>query len=57
MTNFERIKAMNVKQFVDWLTKRLDCEGCPMLDRCTDSDLISLPCDEVIEKWLESEVK
>ena len=57
MTHFERIKAMNAKQFADWLTKRLDCEGCPMFNRCRDSDLELLPCDEVVEKWLESEAE
>lgn len=55
MTNFERIKAMNVEEIATMMYKLSDCElrdckNCP-LESCQQCGNI----DE-IQKWLESEV-
>lgn len=61
MTNFEKIKNMNAKEFARLMGNVLsDCEICPICDFCEDTRSNSnrfLYCKDVCERWLKSEVE
>ena len=60
MTNFEKIKAMNIEEMakkilgvIDW-----DCQECPMFDKCDNGEYHftdCFGCKDLIKIWLESE--
>lgn len=56
MSEFERIKAMNIEKMAEFLCDNFDCDVCPEYDAnyCTikSSQLRSM----AMEKYLESEV-
>ena len=51
MTNFEKIKAMTIKEFAEFLEKHTLCDDETL---CTGH--CHLGCAESHKKWLESEV-
>lgn len=63
MTNFEKIKAMDIEKManmINYITN--DCEFCPAMEICNiysdDGKYVSISCcKKEIKKWLESEVK
>ena len=59
MTNFERIKAMNVPEMVRFLLKsfHIDCFDCPFSAKCVDTPLALRMCTLACGQWLESEVE
>ena len=56
-TNYERIKAMSVKEMAEWLKQYISCEKCPQSDFCTDNFTTVDECNEVFENWLENETE
>lgn len=70
MTNFEKIKAMNIEEMANAMSKEIICGCCPLYYECKYTDLAAEygikiengyekneNCKEKIQKWLESEVK
>lgn len=55
MTNFERIKAMDIKELCEFLLDEIcdDCSNCTIANFKYEEQ----PCMDVIQKWLEREVK
>ena len=61
MTNFERVKEMNVEEMAEFLTKEYDgiCSCCIIEDReKREMKCYSVPgmCTQGVRRWLESEV-
>lgn len=56
MTNFEKIKNMNVNEMADILDKGFNCYGCPIREFC-DKNKKNTTCKTVLKKWLKSEVQ
>lgn len=56
MTNFEKIKAMSVKEMASFLSEELNlvCDSCPVINTCTTNDN---GCRANLQRWLESEVE
>lgn len=58
MTNFEKIKNMNIDQLADKLNESFACDRCPIEEFCNENN--SEPnssCTTIWEKWLKSEVQ
>ena len=58
MTNFEKIKNMNVDQMSNKLDELFACDRCPIVGFCDKNN--STPgssCTYIWKKWLESEVE
>lgn len=60
MTNYERIKNMSVEKMAkmifdatDIRKDEADCDYCPVHEFCETK----LTCEEVIRRWLNSEVE
>lgn len=55
MNNFEKIKAMDIDEFAQWVSSITDCSFCPMRHptdvKCYEG------CPDGIKQWLESEVR
>ena len=57
-TNFERIKAMTVEEFIEWCRRKFDCFCCPAWDKCDAQDKLEKDCcQEALRNYLESEVQ
>lgn len=54
MTNFERIKEMNVEKLAEELAKDSACEFCIRRDEYSCDEIV---CKQGIIQWLESEWK
>lgn len=50
MTNFEKLKNMNIEDFTVWLSNLVDCSNC------TIRGCVGLCCDAWL-KWLKSEAE
>ena len=59
MTNFERIKKMNVEEFAAYILSLTDlcCEECPARDLCGNSTINGMGCNGAVKQWLESEAE
>lgn len=58
MTNFEKIKNMNIDQLADALNESFACDHCPIREFCDENDSSpTATCIGVWRKWLKSEVK
>ena len=65
MTQFERIKNMSARKFVDFLNKHTTPDICTFCseehcdaDKCLGSDKdYERACKKIIVKWLKSEVE
>lgn len=53
MTNFEKIKSMSKEQMTHFVLDALNNDVC---DYCENCDAPCLENEEIIRKWLESEV-
>lgn len=53
MTNFERIKNMDIEQMAKYFDGIFDCRFCP-IDICDSNGNL---CTTRIKHWLESEVE
>ena len=59
-TNYERIKAMSVKEMARFLSNKMDCCVCLAheLHKCkADVGVEQTECIEYQKQWLESEAK
>lgn len=57
-TNFERIKAMTVEEFIDWCRYKFDCTCCPAWVECGAEDVSEIEyCKLALRNYLESEVQ
>ena len=59
MTNFEKIKSMNKEQMTDFIFHALYDDICDYCENCgnpCNEDEDCLENEEIIKKWLESEV-
>lgn len=56
MTNFEKIKNMNVDEMAEKLNESFACDRCPLGEFC-DKDMSISSCSDIWKKWLESEVE
>lgn len=58
MTNFQKIKNMNIDQLADKLNESFVCYCCPIKEFCDEYDSIpDLDCIDICRIWLKSEVK
>ncbi len=60
MTNFERIKAMDIEKLAEALDDWCHCAGCPAYDICnglfpTEKFPKCVVCADYLKIWLESE--
>lgn len=55
MTNFEKIKGMDVKQLANFFASHTKCNNCFLYAKCCEFSYDG--CREVFRKWLESEVE
>jgi hypothetical protein len=55
MTNFEYIKQMSIDDIVKYWEDKMDCDNCPMRNKCFHSDCKN--CTDFIKAWLNSEYK
>lgn len=54
MTNYERIKSMNLEEMADYFNEIFDCHNCPNdIFLCESKGNV---CIKYIKQWLESEV-
>lgn len=56
MTNFEKIKAMNIEEMAEELSFYIDCGLCPIGKDCTNK-YPDLMCKDKIKILLKSEVE
>jgi hypothetical protein len=59
MTNFEKIKSMNKEQMTDFIFHALYDDICDYCENCgnpCNEDEDCFENEEIIKKWLESEV-
>ena len=54
MTNFERIKGMNVEEMAEFISVRCMCDFCTCY---TEEGPCSVSCSCGTKKWLESEAE
>lgn len=54
MTNYDRIKAMNVEEMADYFNGIFDCFNCPKDAFLCESK--GSTCTKYIKQWLEQEV-
>jgi hypothetical protein len=58
MTNFEKIKNMNIDQLAEKLNDSFACDRCPIGEFCDKHNSTpDLDCTGIWGKWLKSEVK
>ena len=58
MTNFEKIKNMNIDQLSEKLNESFACDRCPIGEFCDKNNSTPyLSCTGVWGKWLKSEVQ
>ena len=58
MTNFEKIKNMNIDQLAKRLGESFACDHCPIRGFCDENDSSpTATCVWVWGKWLKSEVQ
>lgn len=58
MTNFEKIKNMNIDQLAEKLKESFVCYHCPIKEFCDEYDSTpDLDCIDICKEWLKSEVK
>ena len=59
MTNFEKIKNMNIDQLAETLNDSFACDRCPIRDYCDKivSAISVATCSGVWIIWLKSEVQ
>lgn len=50
MTNFEKIKSLNLEEMTLWLLYRVDCELCPAGVMCQPHT----SCKVLIKEWLKT---
>lgn len=53
MTNFERIKEMNIRELAVWFGKEVKICGCFAYKQCNEDT--GTTCANPILRWLESE--
>ena len=54
MTNYDRIKAMNIDEMADYFNGIFDCSNCPNdMFLCESKGSV---CTKYIKQWLEQEV-
>lgn len=54
MTNYDRIKSMNVEEMAEFLFEYFDCDFCPMSAKCKTQNYEN--CKKNIKRWLLQEV-
>ena len=54
MTNFDKIKSMNIEEMSEFLSNTVTCVKCPVSDFC-DEDTTYQECPERFKQWLLSE--
>ncbi|MGN1138292.1 MAG: hypothetical protein ACI4RM_02505 [Ruminococcus sp.] len=59
MTNFEKIKQMNIDEMAEQLFFILDCDDCPIekYKGYSDQNCNNGTCKGALKKWLESEAE
>ena len=62
MTNYERLKSMNIEKMAACFSKFSQCDNCIAEDFCNkinnrDDELVMMNCEQRLKKYLESEVK
>lgn len=57
MTNFEKLKNMNMDELAEKLNESFACDHCPIGDFCDKINSTHTSCMSVWEEWLKSEVK
>lgn len=60
MTNFEKIKNMNINELASKCCKSITCAFCPIEDFCEPiigGDVRSVNCVKVWKKWFKSEAE
>lgn len=61
MTNFEKIKNMSVEEMAIAISKGVSSDPCDYCEanecECHGGECYSLEDNEIIQKWLESEVE
>ena len=61
MTNYEKIKNMNIDEMTKYFYDHIQCDNClagEVCDRVNDSDnndLVMMSCQERFKMWLEQE--
>ena len=56
MTNFDKIKSMNIEEMAKFLSNVVYCEMCPVSKLCNE-DTTYQECPEKLKQWLLSEVQ
>lgn len=55
MTNYERIKSMNIEEMADYFNEIFDCPNCPIdMFLCEGYGYV---CTKYIKRWLKGEVE
>lgn len=54
MTNFEKLKNMEIDELADNLDEVFACEYCPITEFCNKNEKIK-KCKSIWKKWLKSE--
>lgn len=57
MTNFEKIKNMNIDELAEKLDESFACDHCPIWIFCDEINSTHTTCTGAWKKWLESGVK
>lgn len=60
MTNFEKLKRMNINEAAEWLWEHVNCDVCPVWAKCTkykESIRVQDRCKVFMKEYLESEVE
>lgn len=57
MTNFEKIKNMNIDQLAEKLDESFACDRCPIGEFCDKLNLTYMSCTDAWINWLKSEVQ
>lgn len=62
MNNFEKIKAMNIDEMAEFLSRHVSCNfclvNCPHVKVTNIREWANLPsCKQYFKQWLESEVR
>ena len=58
MTNFEKIKSMNIDELAEKLNDSFACDRCLIMEFCDETTWgTHLSCTDVWKEWLKSEAK
>lgn len=58
MTNFEKIKSLDINELAEKLNESFACDHCPLGEFCSEnSSELTSSCTGVWKEWLKSEVE